>query len=72
MFGKKINGGKTSMKKRILALVLSVAMVLSFMPFSAFATDTATTNTNEVAILNVPEESSAIRPSAPQHHSTAL
>ena len=31
------------MKKRILALVLSVAMVLSFVPFSAFAAETTAT-----------------------------
>ena len=33
------------MKKRILALVLSIAMVLSFIPFSAFAADMEATIT---------------------------
>ena len=50
------------MKKRILALVLSVAMVLSFLPFSAFAS-TETSYASELSdsahyLMKLPEEDS--------------
>ena len=47
------------MKKRILALVLSVAMVLSFLPFSAFADgEAAAADVNEVYIFDADTKNS--------------
>ena len=42
------------MRKRIIALVLSIAMILSVVPFSVFA-DTSSTTPNEIYLLDVPE-----------------
>ena len=45
------------MRKRIIALVLSIVMILGVIPFSAFADEAATTP-NEIYLFDVPESGS--------------
>ena len=42
------------MRKRIIALVLSIVMILGVVPFSAFADEAAATS-NEIYLFDVPE-----------------